>query len=77
MVAVEVFVELVSSSVSSMLYKFFSFFFHVVSALNVLTGYRNNTSWACHNNLEWIRIILTNLNEDTALNVNNNVEYDW
>jgi hypothetical protein len=44
----------------------FFFFFLVVSALYVLTGYWNDTSWARHNIVQIRSSILTNLNWDIA-----------
>ena len=51
MAAVEALVELVSCAVFSVFDDVFSFFFQVVSALDVLTGYWNGTSGASHDTL--------------------------
>jgi hypothetical protein len=64
--AVEAFLELVAGSVFSISDDFFSFFFQVIFALHILTGYRDDASWARHNIVKIRRTILTNLNWDTA-----------
>lgn len=64
--AVEAFVELVTGSVFSVFDEVFSFFFQVISTLQVLAGYWDNASWARHNTVQIRSTILTNLNWDTA-----------
>ena len=64
--AVEAFVKLVSCAVFSVLDDVFSFFLQVISALNVLTSYWDDASWARHNIVQIRSPILTNLNWDTA-----------
>lgn len=69
MSAVEAFVELMSCTVFSVLDYVFSFFFQIIFALNILTSYWNDTSWARHNIVQIRSTILTNLNWDTAKKV--------
>jgi hypothetical protein len=60
--AVEAFVDLMACTVFSIPNDIFSLFLQVISALYVLTSYRNDTSWARHNTLQIRSPILTNLN---------------